>query len=263
MAAYLARDFARFYDWTNDGILDDVPFYAAMARRHGNRALVLACGTGRIAIPLAREGIEVVGIDLSSEMLALAEEKLAREPSEVRSRVRLIQANMKDFDLGEKLAVAFIPQASFFHLHNRRDQVDCLTCASRHLLPGGVLVVDLIPADRMADQTVGQRRTVRSGVCAATGNRIEELNCKLCIDRQAQCVTVEHTYIEETPDGSESRYVFVQDYTWVTEGQMRTMLWRAGFHSPLVLGSYDGDSFSSGSDRAIFVAEKPPATASG
>ena len=86
--AYLAYDYARFYDWNYQGFLDDLPCYITLARRYGPRLLELACGTGRLTIPLAREGFAVTGLDLSPEMLRIAERKLEREPPEVRERRR-------------------------------------------------------------------------------------------------------------------------------------------------------------------------------
>jgi len=46
--AYLAYDYARFYDWNCQGLLDDLPCYTALARRHGTRLLELACGTDHV-----------------------------------------------------------------------------------------------------------------------------------------------------------------------------------------------------------------------
>jgi len=254
--AYLAHDFARFYDWTHDGLEDDIPFYVTMARRYCGPALELACGTGRLTIPLARKGIRVTGIDISPEMLRIAEMKLSQEAAEVRDRVRLLQGDMRDFDLGEAANLAFIPAASFFHLHAECEQTSCLSCVHRHLSPRGALVADLIPAERMANQVVGETNTVRRGVCSATGKMTQELNRKLSIDESAQRVTVEHTYAEAESDGSEKRYVFVQDYTWVTEIQMRGLLRKAGFKDASIFGGYDFQPFGSESARMIFLAEK-------
>ncbi|HUT74817.1 MAG TPA: class I SAM-dependent methyltransferase [Armatimonadota bacterium] len=251
--AYLARDFARFYDWTYEGRVEDIPFYINAARAP---ILELACGTGRITIPLARAGFQVVGLDISAEMLEIAKEKLSREPSEVRARIRLLEADMSAFILEEPTALVLIPQASFFHLHTRPKQAGCLSCIHQHLLPGGSLIVDLIPARMMLNQTVGVTDSVRRGVSSYTGRMTQELNRKLSIDKPCQRVTVEHTYIEEQPDGHEDHYVFVDSYTWVTEGQMRKMLRAVGFGSIEVFGDYDRQPLTHSSPRMIFMARK-------
>jgi SAM-dependent methyltransferase len=254
--AYQARDFARFYDWTYEGITEDIPFYLHAAREHGSPVLELACGTGRITIPLAREGFEVIGLDLSAEMLRIAQEKLSKEPAEVRSRVRLIEADMSDFALDETVSLAFIPAASLLHLHTNEQRSSCLSCISRHLKPGGGVIVDLIPAERLANQTVGETQEIERSVSPSTGLLTWELGTKLSIDRDAQCVIVEHTYVEQLPDESEKRYVFVDDYTWLTEGQMRGLLAEAGFGNVEVFGDYERGPFSESSSRMVFVARK-------
>lgn len=254
--AHQARDYARFYDWTYEGITEDIPFYLAAAREHGSPVLELACGTGRITIPLAREGLEVIGLDISAEMLRIAKEKLSKERPEVRARVRLIEADMSDFALEETVSLAFIPAASLLHVHADEHRSSCLSCISRHLGPNGALIVDLIPAERMANQTVGETREIERSVPPSTGLLTRELNKKLSIDGEAQRVTVEHTYVEHLPHESERRYVFVEHYTWVTEEQMRGLLAEAGFASVEVFGGYEREPFTDASERMVFVATK-------
>lgn len=251
--AYLERDYARFYDWGYQGVVDDIPFYLAAAGKYGGPILELACGTGRLTLPLARAGFEIIGLDLSAEMLAIAVEKLGRETEEVQPRVRLRQGDMADFRLDEPVRLALIPQASFFHLHTRKQQQDCLACAHRALAPEGALIVDLIPARMMANQETGATRVFGQGISPTTGGMVRELG-QLSIDQTTQCVTVEHTYVEEQADGSERRFDFVDDYTWVTEAQMRDLLQAAGFGRIEVFGGYDQQPFTDTSQRMIFVA---------
>jgi SAM-dependent methyltransferase len=254
--AYLHRDFARFYDWTYEGLTEDIPFYLQAARDSGSPLLELACGTARLAIPLARAGFTITGLDLSPEMLAIAQQKLDREPPEVRARIRLVQADMCHFCLDDQFGLAFIPQSSLFHVHANEARVSCLSCMHEHLAPGGAAIVDLTPADMMANQPVGETAVVGSSVSAATGKMTRELNTKLALDREQQRVTVEHTYIEEEPDGAEHRYTFVDDYTWLTESQTRDLLRAAGFGEPSVFGGYDWRPFTGDAPRMIFLARK-------
>src|SRR6266404_4413438 len=74
----------------------DLPLYLELAREHGRKVLEIACGSGRVLVPLARAGCDVVGIDVSPHMLALAQAKLSGEHS-----ARLIQADMRDFVLDQ------------------------------------------------------------------------------------------------------------------------------------------------------------------
>src|SRR5258708_5358188 len=87
---------ARLYDgFVFDG---DLPLYLELARAQGSRVLEVACGSGRVLVPLVRAGFDVVGIDVSPHMLALAREKLDSMPAAAGS-ARLQQTDMRSFQL--------------------------------------------------------------------------------------------------------------------------------------------------------------------
>ena len=100
-------------------------------------------GTARLAIQLARAGVEVWGIDNSPNMLKAAKVKLAKEKPDVRSRVHLKQADVREFDLHERFGLVYFPSFSFDHLVTRNDQVSTLRCVLRHLASDGVFAFDL------------------------------------------------------------------------------------------------------------------------
>jgi ubiquinone/menaquinone biosynthesis C-methylase UbiE len=258
--SYLAHDFARFYDWTCPEGDEDLPFYLALACEHGGPLLELACGTGRLTIPLAREGLAITGLDISPEMLAIAQQKLGREAPEVQERVQLLQANMSDFDLPGRFGLVFIPVASLLHVHSGDERRSCLSSIRRHLQPGGALVVDLVPAQRLASQVVGEMRTYKTGILPSSGKPAREMGRILSISEPDQRVTIEHTYVETEADGSERRHVFVEEYTWATEAEMRGLLHEAGFTDVRVLGGYEFQVYDSQSERMIIVAMRgqPP-----
>ncbi len=74
MAEYV--DFAEYYDFDH-AITQDVGFYLDFAHRCRSPILELACGTGRLVIPLAEAGFEVYGVDVSENMLAICRRKVA------------------------------------------------------------------------------------------------------------------------------------------------------------------------------------------
>jgi SAM-dependent methyltransferase len=145
MSQSLQERTAEFYAQTYDACVSDWPgelgFYremAAEANRKGAAVLEIACGTGRIAIRLAQDGVTVVGMDLSPWML-----EVARQKSQKLGDIRWVQGDMRSFELGETFALVTIPGHSFQHLNTMRDQVACLECIKRHLRPDGLLVVHL------------------------------------------------------------------------------------------------------------------------
>jgi SAM-dependent methyltransferase len=123
--------------------LADIPFYVDLAKRAGGPVLEIACGTGRVLLPIAREGIAIDGVDNSSAMLGVLKARLEGEPREVRDRVTLHDGDMRRFRLGKKYALAIIPFRPMQHMYTLQDQVDALTTAAAHLRDGGKLAFDV------------------------------------------------------------------------------------------------------------------------
>lgn len=136
---------AEFYAQTYDESVPDWPgelaFYQALAsnaKASGQALLEIACGTGRVTIRLAGDGMDTVGLDLSAKML-----EVARENSRGIANLRWVQADMCAFDLGRTFGLVIIPGHAFQNLNTPEEQLACLECIHRHLDPGGILVVHL------------------------------------------------------------------------------------------------------------------------
>src|SRR5260370_17656813 len=126
------------------GRVEGVAFYGDGARDFGDPVLELGCGTGRVTMALAQAGKRVTGLDLSERMLERAVKKRAALFTEERERIHLVQGDMARFDLGEKFRLIIIPFRPLQHLLEVKQQTDCLDCVSKHLAPGGRLVLDVV-----------------------------------------------------------------------------------------------------------------------
>lgn len=105
---------SQFYDAAVPDWPGEIDFYRELladVRQQGGSVLEVACGTGRVAVRLAQEGVRVVGIDRSADFLAGARPKTATLPN-----VRWEQADMRTFDLGETFTLVIIPGHSFQHM---------------------------------------------------------------------------------------------------------------------------------------------------
>lgn len=136
---------AKYYDGAYAAKQDlvDLPFYLELAEQIGGPILEVACGTGRVLLPIARKGIEIHGVDNSRPMLRILETAIAREPREVRQRVALHEGDMRDFRLGRRFPLVIIPFRPMQHMHSVEDQVSALSSAAAHLGENGILAFDV------------------------------------------------------------------------------------------------------------------------
>ena len=135
----LYRD-GRHYDELIRGLeLNDIPFYLEEAKHARGPVLELACGTGRLTIPIAQGGIEVVGLDQSASMLASARAKAAAAGVEIE----WIEADCRQFQLGRRFALIFMAFNSMQHLHDPPSLAALFTQVRRHLALEGKFVFDV------------------------------------------------------------------------------------------------------------------------
>ena len=137
---YDAQSRAIFAGGPGDG---DVDFYRRLAVEQGGPVLEIGCGTGRVSIPLAEAGFEVVGVDRSASMLRIAEEHRAALVPEVAARLTFVEADMTTLDLGRQFALIVAPSRVFQFALTTDAQRATLRALRAHLRPGGRLVLDL------------------------------------------------------------------------------------------------------------------------
>ncbi|MFC1586690.1 class I SAM-dependent DNA methyltransferase [Planctomycetota bacterium] len=128
----------RHYDLQNSNLTEDISFYSRQSKKYNGSVLELACGTGRITIPLAKNGIQITGLDVSASMLAHAEKKAAGE----NVQVEWIKADCRDFSLKKKFNLIFFPFNSIAHLHDLESIIACFSCIKNHLADQGRFIVD-------------------------------------------------------------------------------------------------------------------------
>lgn len=134
---------AAYYDATSGHYQDDIAFYVEEAKQSGSPVLELGCGTGRILIPVARAGVDIIGLDQSPDMLEVARQKVASLDADTRGRIGLVEGDMSDFDLGRQFNLVMIPFRAFLHLITPEDQRRALTCIREHLTEGGRLIFSI------------------------------------------------------------------------------------------------------------------------
>jgi SAM-dependent methyltransferase len=109
----------------------DLPLWEELAAAAGGEVLDLGCGTGRVALHLARRGHPVVGVDVEAELLAALAARGAELP------VQTLHADAREFELGRPVALALAPMQTLQLLPESEDRVACLRRVAAHLEPGG------------------------------------------------------------------------------------------------------------------------------
>jgi SAM-dependent methyltransferase len=127
---------ARVQDWP--GELDFYRDFLAHTPESSQGILEIACGTGRVTLPLSKAGYKMTGLDISTELLEVARKKSVGMADPV-----WIQADMRTFKLKRKFGVVISPGHSFQFMNTPDEQVQCLEQVKRHLIPGGWLILHL------------------------------------------------------------------------------------------------------------------------
>lgn len=225
----------------------DVDFYVAAAREAGGPVLELGCGTGRILIPTARAGLEIVGVDLSPRMLAVCRERLRNEAEEVQARVELVHADMRRFELGRRFGLATLPFRPFQHLLTVEDQLACLAQIHRHLADAGVLILDLFnpSLDFLANRAIGAELGEEPPFSMPDGRRIVRRHKVVAQDRFEQINDVEISYDVSYPEGREERVVHAFRMRYLFRFEAEHLLARSGFLVEQLYADYDKSPYGS------------------
>jgi len=132
-------DAPELYDLLFDSLDFDVPYWVETARTAAGPVLEIACGTGRLLLPIRKAGLDIEGLDSSPAMIGRLRAKAAAAGLDVRAEV----ADMRSFDLGRRFSRVFCGFNGFAHCETIDDQLGCLRSALRHLEPGGALVLHM------------------------------------------------------------------------------------------------------------------------
>jgi ubiquinone/menaquinone biosynthesis C-methylase UbiE len=275
-------EYAPFYDWENARTLGrrDVPFWRRVALGAGGPVLELGCGTGRVSLPLAKAGVDLVGVDRSAEMLARADRASARlrakfreaKPSRMPGRLpdRMAdripnpipnpKSRIPGFVRGDIRNLPFAPSAFRMvlapygilqSLLRDRDLADTLGAVGRVLAPGGMFGIDLVPDVpnwREYTDRIQHRGKAAGGAHLTLVESVRQ-------DRARRLTTFEQRYIVRR--GRKTvEHPFTLTFRTLTVRQMTSRLEKAGFRVETALGDYQGGAWDARADVWIILAKK-------
>jgi len=223
---------ARIYDPWSRTVVEDVPFYVDEARRAGGPIVELAVGTGRIAVPIAVEGIPVIGVDSSIEMLAVAAERA--ELAGVALDLRL--GDLREPPIDGEYPLVIVPFRSLLHMQTDDERRSALRAARGLLVPAGRFVFDVFtPGEEDIAETHGRWLEREPGI-------FERADW----DEERQTLT-----LRVRGEGTEARLALA----WLTVPEWRELLREEGFVVDAVYGWFDRQPWRGGED-SIWVCRR-------
>jgi len=254
MAENTLENSAWLYDIDNrDVYTDDIPFYVEYAKKQNGEVLELGCGTGRVAIPIAKAGLYVTGLDLSTQMLDVFREKLAASPG-LADRITLVHGNMADFCFGRKFPLIIVPFRAFLCLTKERDIENSLVCVREHLTDDGLFVVDVFNTRPNMDNWCHGEEIQWEKFDEKSGRHVVKKVGQDKIDRENQIIYLHFAFEVTYPDKRTERIVDELKLKYYYNAQLRAHVEKAGMEVAEEYSWYD--KTPPGGREIIFVCRR-------
>ena len=241
-------DDAEFYDLVHGGFAEPktLAFYEDKIARYGAPVLELACGSGAYIVPLTDKGVNIVGVDISDEMLDGAKEKAAARNLSIDVR----KGDIRKFELNQKFPLILLLGNSFQHLLTHSDIENCLSAVKKHLTPNGRFIVEVFNPSlqiltRKTDENVlDSEYETPSGKTVLTG--------KVNYDAATQINHIIWNYHNRTTNQTKKfaftmRQFFPQEFDYLFACN--------SFQIERKFGNRDGSAFESDSPLQIVIAK--------
>ena len=242
---------AGLYDNQYDFHSKDIAFYINESKKAKGKVLEIACGSGRLLLPILESGCDIEGLDLSPEMLKVLDKKIKAK----NLKTRLYNQSMLDFTLDEKYNLVFIPFTSFFILSSQEDQINCLKNCYKHLNEGGKLIVDFFVNSYTItmDQDSRRRFVKEMEFNDETIMMYETAKNNTITQRKTVIYNYEFYNKNSVLVKNELRKI---DLRWIYPDEMKLMSKLAGFDEIDIYGDFEYGELVSDRQRLVAVMSK-------
>ena len=263
-------EYAPFYDWENARTLGrrDVPFWRNLAVHAGGPVLELGCGTGRIALPLGRAGVHVVGVDRSGAMLTRARARVKR--GSMAGRIDLIRGDIRHLPFATapsrgtrsaarrrkpfRFPLVMAPYGVLQSLLRERDLTATLEAVYNVLEPGGTFGLELV-ADLPSWEEYRQRISLAGWRQRAGGAHVTLVET-VRQDRTKHLTIFDQEFTERVGRRRQVRR-FSLTFRTLSVPQMARRLEKAGFEVRALLGDYHGGPWDARAEVWVILATRP------
>src|SRR5947209_2401161 len=237
--------------------LADLPFYLDLAKQMGGPVLDLACGTGRVLLPIARQGIAIHGVDGSAPMLAELQKKLKREPKDVRELVSTVQGDIRTFRSNRSYPLVMIPFRPMQHMYSVEDQIKALKTAAFHLEPDGVLAFDVFyPKYDRTFSGMDEEILDIEWTPEEPGIIMRRFFRKEAVDKIAQTFTASFIYRTYREGQMVKEETEPLKMSWYTYPHLRALFLLAGLEVKEEYGSFELTPLDNRAEQMIFILKK-------
>lgn len=244
-----------FYSTAGD---EDVEFYVDLAQASRGPVLEIGCGTGRVSLPIASAGIDVVGVDFSTSMLAKARERAAATKDN-GGAVEFVQGDMRTLALGRRFPLVIIPARTLYLALTPEEQLESLRRAAAHLAPRGALAFNLfVPDSDLISDVSEEPFSMGETINPKTG-----LRCLLSAanrpDPVGQTIHSIQTVEELSDAGEVVRTVDLEvDLRYLYPSEVHVMLEQVGIVADQVFGDFEGGPLTEDSEEMVWVVRATP-----
>jgi len=236
---------AELYDlFRGSDDFDEIGYYVDLVLNKGGNCLDAGCGTGRILIPIAQEGVEITGLDNSSAMLNECRKRLSTEGI----KADLVEQDMTNFNCEKNFDLIIIPGGSFQLLDERDDALAALRNFRKHLKPEGLFALSLFtPFYEISHESLdGVWRLEKDERIKSSDDRAL---CHSCVDldRCENLMEVRHRFEIINNNGIiKSSEVKFSRLRWYGKYEIQLLLESAGFHNVTISGDFENDDMRDG-----------------
>ncbi|MFZ5478233.1 MAG: methyltransferase domain-containing protein [Myxococcota bacterium] len=222
--------------------------------------LELGCGSGRVTVPLARDGHRVVALDQSQAMLDALEARRARLPAAVRDRIRPVYGDLRDFDRRRRFPLVIAAFNVLEHLYTRVELEACLRAVRRHLAPGGAFAFDVQLPDPAWLARDPDRRWARTRFTHPTTGKRVWYSTSHDYDPVSQIAVIRLYY---QPDGGGPERVVLLSQRKYFPAELEALIAHAGFRIVERNGDFQGGPLGPGCESQVVICERTVGSSTG
>ena len=218
-----------------------------LPKNKNTRILELCCGTGRLTLPIAKEGYDITGVDYTSSMLEQAKLKA----SEAGLKVEFIEADIRTLKLPTKYDLIFIPFNSIHHLYKNEDLFMVLNVVKNHLNEGGLFLLDCFNPNIQFMVEGEKEQKVNAEYTTNDGKKIliKEI---MRYENKTQTNRIEwHYFINGKFDSIQNL-----DMRLYFPLELDSYIQQNGFKILHKFGNFKEEAFNDNSEKQIFVCKK-------